>query len=201
MKKRSPSLAKTTETRKRIILAALNDFKSFGFAQSKIAEIASRASVGKGTIYSYFDTKERLFEGVIDYLINETYQPIKSSELQEHEKVSECIWRQMKSSIESIESAGRADIARLILSEGKNFEDIRNLYVTKIYQPSMDEITKLIVIAIKRKELITTYEPNIIATLIIAPIWMGMIHNGILKPNDILEIQKLFKATLDMTFK
>ena len=58
MKKRSPSVEKTAETRKRITLAALNEFNQLGYANSKIASIAVSAGVGKGTIYSYFETKE-----------------------------------------------------------------------------------------------------------------------------------------------
>ncbi|TCB77253.1 TetR/AcrR family transcriptional regulator [Acinetobacter sp. ANC 4173] len=201
MRKRSPSLAKTSETKRKIIVAALSEFKKFGFSQSKIAEIAVLAGVGKGTIYSYFETKEKLFEGVIDYLINETYHPIQSSELKNDEKVSEFIWNKMRKSINNIESAGRADIARLVLSEGKKFDDIRELYVTKIYEPSLDEITKLICIAIQREELFINYEPRIVAVLILAPIWMGMIHNGILKPLETLEIESLFKANLEIIFR
>lgn len=201
MRKRSPSLAKTSETKRKIIVAALSEFKKFGFSQSKIAEISVLAGVGKGTIYSYFETKEKLFEGVIDYLINETYHPIQSSELKNDEKVSEFIWHKMRESINNIESAGRADIARLVLSEGKNFDYIRELYVTKIYEPSLDEITKLISIAMNRNELFISYEPHLVASLILAPIWMGMIHNGVLKPFEILEMESLFKANLEMLFK
>lgn len=201
MKKRSPSVEKTAETRRKIILAALHEFNELGFAQSKIAAIAIHAGVGKGTIYSYFETKEKLFEGVIDYLIQDTYHQIQSNELKDNQTVAQFILEQMLVGIENIESAGRANIARLILSEGKNFSDIRDLYIQKIYQPGLDELGKLIRIAIERKELPQDANPEVLAVLIIAPIWMGMIHNGVLAPLDLVSIRTLFQTNIAHIFK
>lgn len=201
MKKRSPSIEKTAETRRKIILAALHEFNALGFAQSKIAAIAIHAGVGKGTIYSYFETKEKLFEGVIDYLIQDTYHQIQSNELKDNQTVAQFILEQMLVGIENIESAGRANIARLILSEGKHFANIRDLYIQKIYQPGLDELGKLIRIAIERKELSKDANPEVLAVLIIAPIWMGMIHNGVLAPLDLVSIRTLFQTNIAHIFK
>ena len=200
MKKRSPSVEKTAETRKRITLAALNEFNQLGYANSKIASIAVSAGVGKGTIYSYFETKEKLFEGVIDYLIEDTYHPIQSNELTDNVSVAAFILQQMLPAIDNIESAGRANIARLVLSEGKNFEHIRELYEQKIYQPGQVELQKLIQIAIDRKELPPDSQPEILTVLILAPIWMGIVHNGILSPHQAQNIRTLFEINIRNIF-
>ncbi len=201
MKKRSPSVEKTAETRKKIIVAALNEFNHLGYANSKIASIAVSAGLGKGTIYSYFETKEKLFEGVIDYLIEDTYHPIQSDELTADVKVADFILQQMMPAIDNIESAGRANIARLILSEGKNFEHIRELYSQKIYQPGQVELQKLIEIAVERKELPAQSDPKALTLLILAPIWMGIVHNGILSPAHAQCIQSLFEINIRNIFK
>lgn len=201
MKKRSPSVEKTAETRKKIIVAALNEFNHLGYANSKIASIAVSAGLGKGTIYSYFETKEKLFEGVIDYLIQDTYHPIQSDELTADVKVADFILQQMMPAIDNIESAGRANIARLILSEGKNFEHIRELYLQKIYQPGQVELQKLIEIAVERKELPAQSDPKALTLLILAPIWMGIVHNGILSPAHAQCIQSLFEINIHNIFK
>ena len=201
MKKRSPSVEKTAETRKKIIVAALNEFNHLGYANSKIASIAVSAGLGKGTIYSYFETKEKLFEGVIDYLIEDTYHPIQSDELTADVKVADFILQQMMPAIDNIESAGRANIARLILSEGKNFEHIRELYLQKIYQPGQVELQKLIEIAVERKELPAQSDPKALTLLILAPIWMGIVHNGILSPAHAQCIQSLFEINIRNIFK
>lgn len=200
MKKRSQSIEKTTETRRKIIVSALAEFNQLGFAKSKIASIAANAGLGKGTIYSYFETKESLFEGVVDYLIQETYHPIQSSELSEDQKVQEFILEQMLPGIDNIEEAGRADIARLMLREGKAFNDILEMYTQKIYQPGLHELTKLIQMAKKRNELKSDVSADVLASLVIAPIWMGMIHNGLLMPMQPLDIRKMFCSNVKFIF-
>lgn len=200
MKKRSQSIEKTTETRRKIIVSALAEFNQLGFAKSKIASIAANAGLGKGTIYSYFETKESLFEGVVDYLIQETYHPIQSSELAEDQKVQDFILEQMLPGIDNIEEAGRADIARLMLREGKAFNDILEMYTQKIYQPGLNELTKLIEMAKKRNELKSDVSAEVLASLVIAPIWMGMIHNGLLMPMQPLDIRKMFCSNVKFIF-
>lgn len=200
MKKRSQSIEKTTETRRKIILAALTLFNDSGFAKTKIAAIADHAGLGKGTIYSYFETKEKLFEGVVDYLIQETYHPIQYAELLEGETVHAFILKIMLPGMKNLEQAGRADIARLVLSEGKIFTDILALYRKKIYEPGLQELEKLIRLAKQRGELSVTTCESTTAALIIAPIWLGIVHNGLLLPESQLNIQKMFEMNLKGIF-
>lgn len=201
MKKRSQSIEKTTETRRKIIVSALAEFNQLGFAKSKIASIAANAGLGKGTIYSYFATKESLFEGVVDYLIQETYHPIQSSELGQDQKVQDFILEQMLPALDNIEEAGRADIARLMLREGQAFNDILQMYNQKIYEPGLKELSILIDIAKARNELKTTTNTLSLAALIIAPIWMGIIHNGVLRPEQKLNIREIFDANVKSIFQ
>lgn len=53
----------------RILLAAKKVFESQGYHESKIADIAKLAEVGKGTVYEYFESKQVLFEQMIMFLI------------------------------------------------------------------------------------------------------------------------------------
>ena len=55
-----------------ILRAALDVFTDRGFAATKLADVAKRAGVTKGTIYLYFDSKEALFKA----LIRETIVPV-----------------------------------------------------------------------------------------------------------------------------
>lgn len=57
--------------RQEIITAARAVFASRGFAVATLDEIAERAEFGKGTLYSYFESKEELFETVIADIFDE----------------------------------------------------------------------------------------------------------------------------------
>lgn len=199
-KTRGPSPEKTQETRKKIIDSGLQYFIEVGFARAKISEIAKGADLGKGTIYSYFETKEQLFEAVIDALINDSFRPIRASEIMEDETVYNFICKKIIPSVLNLESTGRADMARLILREGSNFPHIRQTYANKIFLPIQYELEQLIRIAIQRGELSTDLSPQQFALLIVSPMWMGMIHNGILNPEMILPLETLFQKNLKILF-
>lgn len=48
-----------------ILAAAFEAFSERGFAATRLEEVAARAGVTKGTIYVYFETKEKLFEEMV----------------------------------------------------------------------------------------------------------------------------------------
>jgi AcrR family transcriptional regulator len=48
-----------------ILAAAFDTFAERGFSATRIEDIAALAGVSKGTIYHYFETKERLFEKMV----------------------------------------------------------------------------------------------------------------------------------------
>ncbi len=179
----------------------LTEFTQLGFSNTRISEIAKNASIAKGTIYSYFETKEKLFEGVIDYLIQETYHPLESNELTEEETVHDFLLRNMLNMMESFESSGRGNIARLILKESAHFPEIRHFYQEKIYSQNLKETEKLLQIAVQRQELATAVQPLDLAILIIAPIWMSMIHNRILQSATPVQPVQLFTENLRYLFQ
>ncbi|MPW44943.1 TetR/AcrR family transcriptional regulator [Acinetobacter guerrae] len=199
-KTRGPSLEKTQETRKKVIDSALQYFIEVGFARAKISEIAKKAELGKGTIYSYFETKEHLFEGVIDALINDSFRPIQASEITQNETVYDFICNNIIPSVLTLESTGRADMARLILREGNNFPHIRQTYVNKIFLPIQRELEQLTSLAVQRGELCIDISSRQFALLIVSPMWMSMIHNGILSPDENLPMVLLFKENLKILF-
>ncbi len=57
--------------RQEIVSAARDVFASRGFSAATIDEIAERAEFGKGTLYSYFQSKDELFETVLADIFDE----------------------------------------------------------------------------------------------------------------------------------
>jgi AcrR family transcriptional regulator len=54
-----------TERPAEILDAAFEEFVKNGYAATRLEDVAARAGVTKGTIYFYFETKERVFEEMI----------------------------------------------------------------------------------------------------------------------------------------
>lgn len=66
-------LDKKYEKKNRLADAALELFLEEGYANTKIADIAKRAGVGKGTVYEYFESKESILVFVMDTRLAKEY--------------------------------------------------------------------------------------------------------------------------------
>jgi AcrR family transcriptional regulator len=61
-----------------IVKHAADVFSQTGYHASKIQDIATAASIGKGTVYEYFRTKEQLFLAVYDAWMSEFEQIVQT---------------------------------------------------------------------------------------------------------------------------
>jgi TetR/AcrR family fatty acid metabolism transcriptional regulator len=76
---RSRSIPPTTPEereakRLRILEAAAAEFAQYGFDTASIESIASRAGIGKGTIYTYTSSKDQLFSECLQLFCDELHQ-------------------------------------------------------------------------------------------------------------------------------
>ena len=62
---KAPRTARGERTLRKILDAALAEFGERGFSESSIVSITSRAGVALGTFYTYFDSKEALFQALV----------------------------------------------------------------------------------------------------------------------------------------
>lgn len=77
--------------RERILTSAIELFTEFGYANTKIIDIASKANIGKGTIYEYFKSKDEIALNCIKYMVeyyNKGFSDIMSSEQPFKEKIT-----------------------------------------------------------------------------------------------------------------
>lgn len=65
------------EVRERILAAAVEEFKQYGYADASIRNIADNAEISLGNIYRYFTNKESLYFAVINPFIDSVKQTIE----------------------------------------------------------------------------------------------------------------------------
>lgn len=81
------------EEKQNIIMKAAKElFQKFGLHKTTVDEIAEKAGVGKGTIYNYYDSKEKIFEDVLEDEVNELKNET-SIELQKEQRPDEKLRR------------------------------------------------------------------------------------------------------------
>ena len=59
------------DRKQEILKAAAKTFSLYGFKATSVDQIARQAGVGKGTIYTFFSTKEELFQAIVLSTIEE----------------------------------------------------------------------------------------------------------------------------------
>lgn len=58
-----------TDRKRDILKAAEESFNAFGYKATTMSKVSKMANVGKGTIYTFFNTKEELFQAIMDDFI------------------------------------------------------------------------------------------------------------------------------------
>jgi AcrR family transcriptional regulator len=62
---KTPRTARGERTLRKILTAALEEFGERGFSEASIVGITGRAKVALGTFYTYFDSKEEVFQALV----------------------------------------------------------------------------------------------------------------------------------------
>ncbi len=196
---RGPSPEKTERTRSAILNAAHDEFIRHGFSAGKIQHICKKAGVSRGTVYHYFPTKESLFENVLKVFITSARVELQSHQRQEGESIKDLFMRTLLPVMATLETSGRAQIARLVILESAQFPALAEAYVREVHQPLLDDVQKLLQIAVDEGEL---KDPRLVQfpQLIMAPNWLGMVHNGMLNPAHPLDLKQMFEANLMLLF-
>jgi len=196
---RGLSPEKTARTRAILVQAAMTEFFANGFARTTMSKVAARAGLAKGTTYLYFPTKEALFAGVVrDVIIN----PLEEAERQEilsEESVGAYLRRTLLPVMRRIEVSGRASVARLVLAEGAQFPFLVDVYHKEVYGPLLRHAQRCGRMAFERGEISSEALVRF-PQILVGPLWVGMIHNGILDRENPVDIGDMFETYIDLVF-
>ena len=196
---RGPSPQKTEATRLSIIDAAFAEFLEHGYARGTTASVARRAGLSKVTLFRYFDTKEALFEAVMQRHIASATLALQSSPMQEDETVGAFLLRAVAPAMDVIDSSGRSATARLVMAEGLEFPLLAQMYRRTAHEPLVARIRHLAELAQSRGEL---KEPALrdYPELLLGPLWMAMMNNTVLHPQMPLDAGLLFRLQVGLLF-
>jgi AcrR family transcriptional regulator len=73
-----PRARRKAERPAEILDAAFEEFVEHGYAAARLEDVAKRAGVTKGTIYFYFETKERVFDEMIRHVSGSLFPQLGS---------------------------------------------------------------------------------------------------------------------------
>lgn len=199
-RRRGPSLDKTLQTQRQVTEAALALFLEQGITRTTMAQIALRAGVAKGTIYSYYPSKESLLRGVVLHALSQSaaYRALRR---RPGETVQALLRRSLLPTMEAIERTDRGALAQLILTEARQQPELARLYKELAFDPWQQHVLGLLEQACVEGELHTTSVQEC-AKLLASPFWMGMVHNGLLSgdPQQHVAIGPLMEHLIAVLF-
>ncbi|HXE48439.1 MAG TPA: TetR/AcrR family transcriptional regulator [Ramlibacter sp.] len=132
--------------------AALDLFVEKGFAATRAEEVAARAGVSKGTLFLYFPSKEDLFKAVVRENISGRFQEW-NQEFERFEGDTPDMLRYcLKVWWERIGASRASGIAKLIISEARNFPDLAAFYHHEVIAPGQALIRKILQRGVDRGE-------------------------------------------------
>jgi AcrR family transcriptional regulator len=131
--RRKPRWQRRKEARpEEIVAAALEEFVERGFAATRLADVARRAGVTKGTVYLYFDSKEALFRAVIRQTIVPVIAKGESIAQSFEGSARDLLERLIREYWGLVYETSLAGIPKLMMAEAANFPKLARFYYDEV---------------------------------------------------------------------
>jgi AcrR family transcriptional regulator len=128
-----------------ILDAAFEEFVKNGYAATRLEDVAARAGVTKGTIYFYFETKERVFEEMVLRVYQALFLELESYV----EKLEGSYASRLRSLIVFVygriaEDRASRETLRFLIADGTRFPGLVDRHYDEFVRPIIDQFQKLI---------------------------------------------------------
>lgn len=185
--------------RRQVILdAALSVFAERGYEAARLDDVAAKAGVAKGTLYLYFDDKEKLFEEVVRGAVAPVVERLSMLAAAPEMPIGDVLGAVFHMFEKDVLSTRRKLIIRLIISEGPRFPQIAEFYYRDVIGRIMPLVRTLAKQAVQRGELstdaIARYPQLVAAPLLLAIIWDALFQH--IEPLDFADFFQAHGALL-----
>ncbi len=180
-----------------IVAAALVEFGEHGFAGARMSDIARRADAAKGTLYSYFPTKQALFEAVITERINGVRSDVDRMIMAQDGTAADILTMALRGLYQRISAGEVGVILRILVAEGRNFPELAGFFHKQIMQNVPKTLERIIQEGIRRGEFREgTYMEDY--RVIIGPAIASAIWQNIFGENDQIDLDRYAAAHIDL---
>lgn len=185
-----------------IVVAALEEFATRGFAAARLDDIAKRAGVSKGTLYLYFADKEQLFRAVVE----QTLMPnIKAGEafLADASGDTATLIKSVLAGLSTQVAGSRIGaIPKLVIAEAGNFPEIAKFYYEHVITRGMRLIGGLVERGKARGEFRAEIDPALAAPVLLGPFLLLAIFKETFERHapGRIDLQAFLKTYADIVF-
>lgn len=179
-----------------ILEAAFEEFTKRGFSATRVEDIADRVGVTKGTVYLYFETKEVLFESMIEH-ISEPFQELFKNSAPAIEEPIEALQTFLRFLYDHlVDDRQMRELLRFVISEGPKFPEL----IDRHYESFMGPIISTIDSILERGSSLNIFrkKPSELAKVVIAPVVATMIFHLIFNQRKAIDKNDVFDAHLKL---
>lgn len=198
MKKRARRKA---ERPAEILDAAFEEFVKNGYAATRLEDVAARANVTKGTIYFYFETKERVFDEMIRHKSRAFFPELGS--------YAEALEGSYSSRLHSLivfvyrkiaEDRVSRETLRFLIAEGSRFPDLVDRHYEEFVQPVIDQFRKVIEAGVAAGEFRAS-PASAFAEIVMSPALLLSLWSMLLGSRKQIDIAAFTDASIDLIMK
>ncbi|MGQ0741818.1 MAG: TetR/AcrR family transcriptional regulator [Alphaproteobacteria bacterium] len=136
-----------------MLAAALSVFAEKGFSAARMDEIAARASVSKGTLYLYFESKEGMFKALLRETITTRISELAAI-IEKHEGPTPALLAAAMRNFGAFASqSDRVVLPKIVISEAGNFPDLARFYREEVIERAIKLLGGIITRGIERGEI------------------------------------------------
>lgn len=151
-----------------LVAAALKLFVQRGFAATRLDDVAAEAQVSKGTVYLYFESKERLFEAVVRETVSPNLDRAEAL-LASFDGPTPELVRGFYGLARTVLDSPVTGVVKLVLAESGNFPSLARLYADLVVRRGLGLIQAVLRRGIARGEF-RPLDPAATAPLFVAPV-------------------------------
>jgi AcrR family transcriptional regulator len=184
-----------------ILDAAMAEFAEHGYDAARLDRVAQRAGIAKGTIYLYFSSKEALFEAVAMRAIGPQLGAIGAQVQSFSGSTEEFIRGPFKQAQLRLLQSDARHLARIILTEGRNFPDLTEFFYREVVQQGLDTLRGVVARGVASGEFRQTgldeYPQPLMAVTVLAMLWETLLRRHGMQ----LDVERLLDTHLDVVLE
>jgi AcrR family transcriptional regulator len=160
---------KTKASREAILAAALELFLQHGVAATRVEDIATRAGVGKGSVYLHFQTKEELFKVVVAEGISARLHQAEKFASEFTGSANDLLTALLNTNLVEFWNSSSTGLYKLVVAESQQYPELaKNYYqdVTCRVRKLFEDILQLGIKQGEYREVDVPYTARIIVSLL-----------------------------------
>ncbi|WP_332304615.1 TetR/AcrR family transcriptional regulator [Rhizobium sp. GR12] len=182
-----------------ILDAAFEEFTKRGFTATRVEDIAGRVGVTKGTVYVYFETKEALFEAMIEHVsvpfqhAFRAYARTSDDPVEELRLLLEFLFDAF------VDNRRMRELFRFVVAEGAKFPDLIDRHHDVLMAPVLERIHTILEDGVAKKRF--RANPPELAKVVMSPMIGTLVFRLIFNDRRSLDRQAVLKIHLELILR